>query len=142
MAAIWLFLKSPLGAGLLLAALFVTLIGGTVDGLVLRWEKSALQSQVDGLQDQINNPKTGWRAQLTTCQGNEASLNGALGKVSDSFTAWRQADAVRQAQIDAALAGLGKDAATARTAADKILALQPKGDICQAALGLLRASDP
>lgn len=142
MAAIWAFIRSPLGGPILGGALIAVLIAAAVEWGVGTWKISDLEHQLEVAQAQINDPATGYAARLASCQVNVRTLreafddlNGQIERLGAELT--RQDALARQLMIQAA-----EEARGARNRADAILALSspPPAEQCKAARELLKVS--
>ncbi|OGT54671.1 MAG: hypothetical protein A3E01_09985 [Gammaproteobacteria bacterium RIFCSPHIGHO2_12_FULL_63_22] len=103
-----------------------------------------LERQVTELHQQIDDPATGWRARLSTCQTNGVTLTEAIGRQNTAVEEMqRNADAIA-ASARAAVAAVRAEGTKAASAATNILS-RPRpaaGDECRAAFDLLRERAP
>jgi hypothetical protein len=97
------------------------------------------ERRANRLAAEIDNPATGWRARLSTCQTNAITLNEAIGRQNAAVEALRLAGVARTAAADKAVqAALG---ATERAigAAARISSRPPVGnDTCSRVLDVDR----
>lgn len=138
----WAFLTGPLAGPICGSALVLSLIGGAVVWAEGSWKVASLERDKAKLEASIADPETGFVARNAQCETNVAQLSGALTRSNQSIADWQARAAAADARAAKAIDAARASTRAASEQATRILALQPIGDVCKAALDLVRSPNP
>lgn len=83
-------------------------------------QKNSAVKRADGLQQQIDHPITGYRARLSSCQGNLKVVETVVATQNKAIANLGRESDARVAQAEAGLAAAQRDAAAARYRAERL----------------------
>lgn len=127
-------------AGPIFAGLFVvTLIGWGVTAAITSAKVSGLEGDKAKLETSINDPKTGFIAQLSQCRTNVATFGAAVDRQTASLNDLKAQAEAAESRWRMALQLAQKGTTAAQVAAARILALKPTKPVCDSALDLVRS---
>jgi len=138
----WAFITGPLAGPIFGSALVLSLIGGAVVWAEGSWKIASLEHDKAKLEASISDPKTGFAVRNAQCETNIAQLSGALTRSNQSIGDWQARAAAATARAAKAIDAARASTRAASDQATRILALQPSGDVCKAALDLVRNAKP
>lgn len=127
-------IAGPIFGGVALVLLLTLITVKAVDSSKI----STLETANEKLSNSIMDPKTGYVARNVQCEANVATLGAAVTMQSETILGLGKATADAQARAKDAMAQAQKGLDAAQSAAGKILAMKPSGDLCAAALDLAR----
>lgn len=137
-AAITQFLTSKLAGPIFgAAALALTLVL-----IVQTGRLSDARADRDRYRDRIENEETGYVVRLNTCRGNVAGLDASLKAQNEAVAGLVEAGRLATEAAARAVEQARAASAAATRGAAALLARQPVGDECAAALNLLREPSP
>lgn len=126
------------------AALACALVALLATSLFSSWKIGDLQAQRDMYRDSIIAPRTGYAAQMATCQANGDQLSGKIGQLGDGIKALSDQTTKTLTDLQA---GMKAQAAAAqgfqRRAAEWLALPKPAPEeACTAAASVLRGRAP
>ena len=136
------FLTSGIAGPLFGIGMLASVLLGGVEYLVQSAKIANLQSDNAKLSTSIDDPKTGYIARGAQCESNVATLKTSIALTSQSLKNLAAQEAALEAAAAKATASAQAGAKAADAAAQHILSLQPGGDVCKAALALIRNPAP
>lgn len=98
----------------------VVALGLAVSLGVTTFQKNRAVDRANGLQAQIDHPITGYRARLSSCQGNLQLVEAAVVTQNTAIDGLRRESDARVAEAQAGLAAARRDAADARYRAERL----------------------
>lgn len=113
------FLEGKLWQAGAIGASAAALVIGVALGVTTIQKNNAVK-RADGLAQQIDDPITGYRARLSSCEANVDLLDGEIAKQNDAIERVGAESAARVAQAQAGLAAARRDAADARYRAERL----------------------
>lgn len=136
--AIWEVLTSPIAGPAATAWSLILLVLLLSTCTAKAANDRVLNHRIDELTREIDAPGAGWRARLTTCQGNEANLKAGLATQNASIDVLKREADASSARATAQIRAAQADSAKARRDVAAIMAKRPGGDLCASALELMR----
>lgn len=119
------------GLGVVAAILFLLFWMGSEAG------KKAAERRVAELTEEIDDPKTGWRAKLSRCEASVDNLTVALERQNAAVSQLEAESEERTRRANAAIAAAQKQVGVYKRRAEIIANAIPSGDLCQSAQSLI-----